>query len=214
MHLLIGALAGALFAAVVTVGFSLIQGRKPDWKQVGLAALGGAVAGFVGAATLGVGGLAAATTTRGAVSFALGGAAGGASERVAENAIDGRALHEGVGSATAVGAVAGLATFGVSKGFERIVPAVVSKVPALARFTPGEAPANPSFVRRLWDAPTPGTGGGWVRAWRERMGHQRELREERARRWEAELADARREADAVQEGPRSYGMARALAGAY
>ncbi len=206
MHLLIGALAGALFAAVVTVGFSLLQGRKPDWKQVGLAALGGAVAGFVGAATLGVGGLAAATTTRGAMSFALGGAAGGASERVAENAIEGRALHEGVGSATAVGAVAGLATFGVSKGFERIVPAVVAKVPALARFTPGEAPASPSFIRRLWDAPTPGTGGGWVRAWRERMAHQRELREEQAR--QRELAAAQ------QEGPRSFGMARALAGAY
>jgi hypothetical protein len=201
MHLLFGALAGALFAAVVTVGFSLLQGRKPDWKQVGLAALGGAVAGFVGAATLGVGGLATATAGRGAMSFALGGAAGGASERVAENAIDGRALHEGVGSATAVGAVAGLATFGVSKGFERIVPAVVSKVPALARFTPGEAPANPSIIRRLWDAPTPGTGGGWVRAWRERLDHQREVRAEQL-------------AAAQQDAPRSVGMSRVLAGAY
>lgn len=172
MHLLLGAVVGAVFAAVLTAGMSLLSGRRPSWKQVGLAALGGAVAGFVGAATLGVGGMATATLGRQVVAFAAGGAAGGAAEQVAENAATRRPLHEGVVTATAVGAGAGVATLGMSRGASAVLTRVAPRLaPGLARPVALETDASAavSLPVRIITAPTPGTGRGWVRAWEDRV---------------------------------------------
>lgn len=202
MHLLIGALAGALFAAGLTLAMSLLSGRKPDWKHVGLAALGGAVAGFVGAATLGAGGMATATLGRQAVAFGLGGAAGGASEQVADNAIEGRPLERGVARATVVGGAAGVVTLGASRATTAAIGRVAPRL--AARVAPGTTPdlskpSLPSLPVRLITAPTPGTGRGWVRSWQDRC----EARAARAADAQAPPAD--------EDAPPRTGMTQLLA---
>lgn len=159
MHVLIGALVGAAFAVVVTVGMSLLAGKKPRWKHVALAALGGAVAGAVASATLGAGGLAATTLGRQAVGFGLGGAAGGASERVAENALEGRPLHQGVGRATVVGGASGVVSLGVT----RAGGAALSRVLPRSTSPAATSGISRSLVREVMTAPTPGTGAGFLR---------------------------------------------------
>jgi hypothetical protein len=178
VHILIGALAGALFAVAVTVGMSLITGRKPTWKQVLLAGLGGAVGGAIGAATLGAGGMAGATIARQAVAFAAGGAGGGASERVADNAIVGRPIGSGVVRATVVGAGTGLVSLGSSK----LTSAVLGKVaPNLAaRWANGGLAERPATLpARIIAAPVPGTGSGYI-SWWDRWTERREAARRKA----------------------------------
>jgi hypothetical protein len=157
MHVLIGALVGAGFAVLLTVGMSLLAGRRPSWKHVALAALGGAVAGAVASATLGAGGLAGTTLARQAVGFGLGGAAGGAGEQVAENALDGRPLGEGVARSTLVGGGAGLVSLGVTRAGGAVVSRVLPPAPASASPALG---TSRSLLRTVMTAPTPGSGAG------------------------------------------------------
>lgn len=160
MHILIGALVGAVFAVGMTVGMSLLTGRKPVWKHVALAALGGAVSGAIASATLGAGGFAAAGLGRQVVGMGLGGAVGGATERVAENAVEGKPLEEGVVRSTVVGAGAGVVSLGVTRGsglvLARVAPRAVAAAPVTASGARG-------FVARVMAAPTPGTGRGFLR---------------------------------------------------
>lgn len=158
MHILIGAVVGAVFAVAVTVGMSLLTGRKPVLKTVLLAALGGAVSGAVASATLGVGGVAAATTGRQVVAFAAGGAVGGGTERAAKNAVEGRPVHEDVLKASLVGGAAGT----ISLGTTRVSSAVMTKVFGPASVNAANAAARPTLLRRAIEAPTPGTGSGLV----------------------------------------------------
>lgn len=159
MHILIGALVGAVFAVGMMVGMSLLTGRKPIWKHVALAALGGAVGGAVASATLGAGGFAGAALGRQVVGMGLGGATGGASERVAENLVDGRPVHEGLARSTAVGGVTGVVGLGVT----RTNGAVLARLfPNLAA-SPAVSTGVRGFIRRAMASPTPGTGRGFLR---------------------------------------------------
>lgn len=165
MHILFGAVVGALFAVAMTAGIALIQGKKPNWKHVALAALGGAVAGAVASATLGAGSFAAAGLGRQVVGFGLGGAAGGATEQVGENAFEGRPLHENLGTATLVGGATGVVSLGATHAGSALTSRVLPRVlPGLtARVTSGVdgvAKVTPSLLRRAMAAPTPGTGAG------------------------------------------------------
>lgn len=158
MHILVGALVGAVFAIGMTVGMSLLTGKRPVWKHVALAALGGAIGGAVASATLGAGGFAAAGLGRQVVGMGLGGATGGASERVAENVVEDRPLHEGVARSTAVGAATGVVSLGMTR----------ASGAAIARFVPRAAPAvtaagHRGVFARIMAAPTPGTGRGFLR---------------------------------------------------
>lgn len=161
MHILIGAAVGAVFAVGMTVAMSLLGGRKPVWKHVALAALGGAVSGAVASATLGAGGFAAASLGRQVVGFGLGGAVGGATERVVENAVDGQPLHEGVGRATAIGGATGLISLGVTRATPVVTKALPFRLPRVGAPVVDETlgAARP-LVNRVLTAPTPGTGSG------------------------------------------------------
>lgn len=163
MHILIGALVGAAFAVAVTVGMSLVTGRKPNWKHVALAALGGAVSGAIASATLGAGGLATATLGRQAVGFGVGGAVGGASERVAENALEGRHLEDGVVEATAIGGASGLVSLGVTRGGREVATRFFPRTGA------GDVTgASRNVWKEIMTAPTPGTGSGFLRGMDQR----------------------------------------------
>jgi len=107
LHVLFGAVAGAVVGAASVAVTSLVRGKPINWKKVGSAALGGAAVGAIGAATFGAGALAgsAALKTTGMV---VAGASGGAIEQGVDNAFHGRELTEGVGEAAAVGGVLGL----------------------------------------------------------------------------------------------------------
>lgn len=165
MHILIGALVGAAFAVAITVGMSYLAGKKPVLKHVLLAALGGAISGGIASATLGAGGVAGATLTRQAVAFAAGGAAGGGGERIARNAVDRKPLHEDVAISTAVGAGAGL----VSLGASRASSAVMHKVLGPSAAAASDRLVHPTLLRRIAEAPTPGTGSGFVSFFDDRL---------------------------------------------
>lgn len=156
MHILLGTIVGASFAAATVVLFAVARGKTPVAKHVLLAALGGAVAGAVTTATLGAGGTAAAGIGHEVVAFAVGGGSGGAVERLAENAIDGQALGEGVASSAAFGAGVGVLSLGAAKGFQA----------GAARFVPKrwQSTGPPkTFLQKLMAAKTTGTGGSWLR---------------------------------------------------
>lgn len=161
MHILIGAIVGATFAVVLVAGAALITGKKPTLKNLALAALGGAVAGAVTSATLGAGGVVGAGAVKQVVAFSAGGAAGGVSERVADNGLEDRALHDGVVKSAGVGAAAGLISLGTMRGTRH----VIGKVSPRLLMSPG---GNMNFGMRLLTAPVPGTGAGLVRLHEER----------------------------------------------
>jgi len=155
MHVLLAALAGGAFAVLAVSAFALVQGQRPTLKNLLLAGLGGAIAGAVTAATLGASAAAGGVgLTRQAVSFAAGGAAGGATERVADNYVEGRDLDEGVLKSTALGAGVGLASLGATKAVRAVG---VRAFPKAFTGTPT------SWFGRLASSYTPGTGGSWLR---------------------------------------------------
>ncbi len=141
---------------MTVVVFAVARGKTPVAKHVLLAALGGAVAGAVTTATLGAGGTAAAGIGHEVVAFAVGGGSGGAAERLAENALDGRELGEGLASSAAFGAGVGVLSLGAAKGFQA----------GAARFIPkGWRSTGPpkTLLQKLLAAKTTGTGGSWLR---------------------------------------------------
>lgn len=117
-HIVAGAAIGGTISAGFSIGSQLLAGERVNWKKVGKAALVGAVAGGVGAATMGVGttaaisalgsevggsALVAANVTVGAVS----GAASGAAGQVTSNILEGEKVTQDLGSAAGVGAITG-----------------------------------------------------------------------------------------------------------
>ena len=154
MHVLFGALAGAGFALLAVAAIGLATGKGLSLKSLALAALGGAVAGAITTATLGASSTVGVGVVRQVVSFAAGGAAGGAVERVADNAIEDRPLHDGVVEATAVGGAVGVGSLGASSALRHVGARVF---PALSRGAPT------STLGKLLGAATPGTGGGLLR---------------------------------------------------
>jgi hypothetical protein len=156
MHILLGTVVGASFAALTVVLFAVARGKTPVAKHVLLAALGGAIAGAVTTATLGAGGTAAAGVGHEVMAFAIGGGSGGAAEQLAENAIEGRALGEGLATSAAFGAGVGVISLGAAKGFQA----------GATRFVPKswQSTGPPkTLLRKLLAAKTTGTGGSWLR---------------------------------------------------
>lgn len=131
MHVLVGAVVGALVSALIVAGVALWRGRRPALKDLLLAAAAGAVGGAVTAATLGLGaGAATATLGRQVAAFSAGGAVAGGLERTGHNAVEGRALGEGVATSTAIGAAGGVIPVvgrGVSKAWSSASAAASSR---------------------------------------------------------------------------------------
>jgi hypothetical protein len=177
MHVLIGALVGAVFAVGLTVVMGLVTGRRPTWKSIGLAALGGAVSGGIASATLGAGGLAGAPMGRQLVGFGLGGAVGGGTERAAENVVEHRPVTKGVATATVIGGASGLVSLGVTRTgsslLARVRPTSVPTTSIRARLLPASL-LGKDTLRRIVEAPTPGTGSGALQYWRRWRDHLRE----------------------------------------
>lgn len=156
MHILLGTIVGAAFAAGTVVLFALARGKSPVMKHVILAAVGGAVAGAVTTATLGAGGTAAAGLGHEVVAFAVGGGSGGAAEQLAENVMEGRDLADGLAVSAAFGAGVGVVSLGAAKGFQA----------GVARFVPKrwQSTGPPkTLLQKLMAAKTTGTGGSWLR---------------------------------------------------
>jgi len=156
VHILLGTIVGASFAALTVVLFAVARGKTPVAKHVLLAALGGAVAGAVTTATLGAGGTAAAGVGHEVVAFAVGGGSGGAAERLAENAMEGRELGEGLATSAAFGAGVGVLSLGAAKGFQAGATRFIPK-----RWQSTGPPKT--LLKKLLAAKTTGTGGSWLR---------------------------------------------------
>ncbi len=183
MHILIGGLVGGAFALVTVAAAAVIMGRRPTLKNAGLAILGGVVAGAITSATLGASSLVGVTATRQVVAFAAGGAAGGAAEQLADNALSARPLQQGVARASGTGAATGLISLGFVKGSHRVLakvaPGLLARMGSAGRAVRGAAGsgggavgaatapatgAGGTFASRVLSAPAPGTGGSWVRS--------------------------------------------------
>ncbi len=150
MHVLIGALFGAVFAVGATAVVAVVAGKRPTAEQLLLAALGGAVAGGFAAATLGAGGAAAAGIGRQVVGFAGGGAAGGTTEQAGRNVLEGRPVHENLDRAAALGAINGSAALGVTRGTVAVGRQVFSRV-RLPRLAASVAPNLGNVFTRAYE---------------------------------------------------------------
>ncbi len=125
LHILGGAIAGAIIGAAAAALVAAVTGRPVTWKGVLAGAVGGAVAGAVTTATLGVGGVAAASTARAASAFVLGGASGGALTQASDNVLHDRPVGDNVVTAGTVGGVLGGATFGAGKALAPVARRVL-----------------------------------------------------------------------------------------
>jgi hypothetical protein len=114
LHILAGAVIGAVVGGAASAIGSLVKGEPVSWKKVGAAALGGAVAGSVASLTFGAGLLAgsAATQVGGMVAA---GAVGGATEQVTDNVLHDDPWHKDVGESAAIGGA-----FGAVAGVGRV----------------------------------------------------------------------------------------------
>lgn len=119
-HIIIGTIGGAVISTVATATVMAIQGRRPTWQDLAVAAIGGALGGAVTAATLGLGSAATVTTTQGLLAFSSGGAVGAGTSQISENIFEDRPFHEDVLESTVLGGVAGAATYGSSKAIAPI----------------------------------------------------------------------------------------------
>jgi hypothetical protein len=148
MHILLGALIGAVLGAVGAVIVAKAMGRPVTWKAVAAGALGGAVGGAITAATLGVGGAAAATAAEEVAAYTVGGAAGGAATQATDNVLEGRPVGQGVAEATVLGAATGPLAYGVGRVVAPVAAKVAPQVSAiLARLsTPAEVAAAPELT--------------------------------------------------------------------
>lgn len=155
MHILLGTIVGAGFAAIVVIGLALFRGEAPALRLVLLAALGGGIAGAITTATLGAGSAATAGIGRQVVAFSGGGAGGGTAERVAENLSAERELGDGLATAAGIGGSVGFVSLGASKAIQA----------GSARYFPrGSSDAPESLFERLLTTKTSGTGHGIRRA--------------------------------------------------
>lgn len=150
MHVLFGALIGAIMTVGATVVVAAATGKRPTAEQLIMAALGGAVAGGFAAATLGAGGAAAAGMGRQVVAFAGGGAAGATTEQAGRNVLDGRPIHEGLDRAAAFGAVNGTIALGVTRTTVAVGRQVVRRA-RLPRMAASITPNLGNVVTRAYE---------------------------------------------------------------
>lgn len=112
MHILIGAIVGAVVSVALTYLASRVINRPLTWKDVAASAMAGIIGGSIATATLGVG---AAGTLRTVVAFSAGGATGSAGGQITDNVLHGNAIHKDVGHAVVFGTAIGAGTLGVGK---------------------------------------------------------------------------------------------------
>jgi len=125
---LLGALLGAAVAVVVTVGVAAFTKRELRLRDVLISAAGGAIGGAVITATLGVGGVTAASTARSLTAFGAGGAVAAGSEQAGHNALDDRPLHAGVAEASLIGGAVGIALPVAGRGLGKAWQAGVKRL--------------------------------------------------------------------------------------
>lgn len=150
MHVLFGALIGAVMTVGATVVVAMATGKRPTAEQLVMAALGGAVAGGFAAATLGAGGGAAVGMGRQVVAYAGGGASGSVTEQAGNNLLDGRPVREGLDRAAAFGAVNGTIGLGVTRATVAVGRQVVSRA-RLPRMAASITPNLGNVVTRAYE---------------------------------------------------------------
>ncbi|MCA8924936.1 MAG: Mpv17/PMP22 family protein [Planctomycetes bacterium] len=149
LHVLFGAVAGAVIGAASVAVTSLVRGKPIDWKSVGSAALGGAAIGAIGAATFG-GGLLAGTTVARTTGMVVAGASGGAIEQASDNLLHGRKLSDGVAESAAVGGAIGL--FGGGARALRKPLTRLARNPAVRRVTRQLAKRGGALLSKAWQS--------------------------------------------------------------
>jgi hypothetical protein len=139
MHILIGAIIGALVSVGLTFVASKVIDKPLTWKDVAAAAAAGIIGGAVATATLGIG---AATTIRTVSAFTAGGATGSAAGQVTDNVLHGHEVQEGLVTSTLVGAAIGAGTLGAGK----LVAPIARRIPGLAAIANGGHGGGNSFA--------------------------------------------------------------------
>ncbi len=129
LHVLVGALVGATVGAASQAIVSAAMGQPITLKGVLAAAAGGAMGGAITTATLGAGGVAAASGSRALTAFVAGGASGGATNRLVNNFFDEVPLLDGVPESALVGAASGAVARGVSKALEPLTKRALGLLP-------------------------------------------------------------------------------------
>lgn len=169
MHLLVGALIGAALGVIGAIVIAKVTGKPITWKTVVAGAVGGAVGGLITAATLGAGGAIAATATRTATAYIVGGAGSGAAQRATENELDGKPVQEGVVTATALGAASGAVFYGAGRVFapalERLAGKIPFEIPGVTPPRPKlpEVPRVPEWESYPWKVQPPAKPGDVIR---------------------------------------------------
>jgi protein Mpv17 len=118
-HIAIGAIAGAAIGAAAAAVAQRARGKRISWKAIAAGAAGGLVAGTVTAATFGAAAAAAGGLAK-AGSLALAGGSGGFTEQVTDNVLHERTWHTDAAQTAALGAAAGVATYGAGKGLSAL----------------------------------------------------------------------------------------------
>lgn len=172
MHVLLGALIGAVMSVGATAVVAVVAGKRPTAEQLILAALGGAVAGGFAAMTLGAGGAAAAGVGRQVVAFAGGGAAGGTTEQAGRNVLHGRPLQQDLDRAAALGAVNGTVAMGLTRSTVALGREVVARA-RLPRFAASITPNLGNVLTRAYErGARPLTGRSLGEVERQQLGEQ------------------------------------------
>lgn len=130
IHILVGAALGALAGTVGYVVVGTVLHRKLTLKGAAAACLGGILGGAVTAATLGVGGFAAATSEEAIIAGALGGSLSGGVERATNDVLIGQKPGVDVIECAGVAAFSGGLLGGTDK---LIVPGINGVAGAIAQ---------------------------------------------------------------------------------
>jgi hypothetical protein len=137
MHILVGALIGCVCGVIGAVVMSVVFKRPLTWKTLAIGAVAGLVGGAITSATLGAGGVAAATAVRTATAYVAGGTGGSAAGRVYENLLEEKPPLQDVPKAAAIGAATGIVSYG---GVRVAEPLLRNALPGFANFWFGEVP--------------------------------------------------------------------------
>lgn len=158
LNILIGAGIGALVNVGAYCAIQLWKGQPIQMKAVGAAIVGGAVAGALAGTTFGVSLLAGSATSAAGFLALDGGAAAGA-EKIASNALDRKALGDGVPQAAAWGAITAPATGLVLRGLGTQFSQLLSEATPAAN-TAATTAATAASTDAAATAATAATDGG------------------------------------------------------
>ncbi|HBP21396.1 MAG TPA: hypothetical protein DEA08_26865, partial [Planctomycetes bacterium] len=127
-HIVIGALVGAVLGAGTSVAISLLNGERPNWKDVVATTVAGAAIGGLFAGTAGMAIFAKSALAKAALWGGGGGMATGLEEVVA-NLLHRRPWHHHVASSAGLGVLTGLSFWGLGNVFGRVAQAFGRRFP-------------------------------------------------------------------------------------